>query len=553
MAKQSGLLPQSVGTDEQFIHLVMRYLDGQTSTEEAACLRQRLATSQDDRRTFVALCFQSRALREAELPRHESEVDPSVVEESETAAILREVIDEERRARAVREKQKRAECEKRSAEIAERRRIQTMYMRPTNGEGKRTRHYVIPTPIFYGGVAAVIAIVITLILPLFERLEDHRSAERPVVAVIDDAQGAVWAQRRVEVRQGERHVAAALVRGARLRQGDRYQLKLGIAQLQTQNGAIVVLQAPCGIEMIHENRIHLEYGKLVGKCPSEQSKGFTVDTPGVSVIDIGTEFDVNVDEAGTTDVYVRQGTIQVRRPTSETAVTLSRGQQARASAELSDDITIQSEVTLIGDRNCWVQELNPDKVYPSNFPTNVWSSNIPGVENGHRRYAVIAFDLTTLPGPVTAATLSLWSETYGWSDDQRPLKQSAIAVDGSGFDADAATWNQVAAARVLHRFEQLGQYDIPAVAYEPQIDGVYLDSGGTAEDAAFIESVRTGSGLLVIVMMADEDGTAYAGAWGSGNRPVGIDDRIIINSDPRLTITTRIGAADPANNERAAP
>ena len=167
-------------------------------------------------------------------------------------------------------------------------------------------------------------------------------------------------------------------------------------------------------------------------------------------------------------------------------------------------------LTNIGDS--WVRESAPDNAFPVDL-ISVWNASS---SDGARRHGVIAFDLTSLTEPVGGISLSLWSSLNGFSDDAIPAKQTAVAIDPAGIDADAARWSQVAAASVLHIFETLGAYDIPATNSDPALQDVFLESVGSVADAAFVESVRSGSGTLMIVMIADPEATNYSNSWGDG-------------------------------------
>ncbi|HJM65679.1 MAG TPA: choice-of-anchor D domain-containing protein, partial [Roseibacillus sp.] len=169
-----------------------------------------------------------------------------------------------------------------------------------------------------------------------------------------------------------------------------------------------------------------------------------------------------------------------------------------------------TENMLTNNGDSWVRESAPGTAYPADL-MSVWNSSS---SDGARRYGVISFDLTSITKPLSEVSLSLWSALHGYSDDIIPLKQTAIAIDPTGIDPDAATWSQVTSADTLYIFDSLGTYDIPAASAEPAIQNVFLESVGSAADAAFVESVRTGSGTLMLVMIADPDATNYSNSWG---------------------------------------
>lgn len=167
--------------------------------------------------------------------------------------------------------------------------------------------------------------------------------------------------------------------------------------------------------------------------------------------------------------------------------------------------------TVVNNGDSWVRESSPTSMFQNDL-ISVWSS--PG---GDRRYGVVSFDVGSLPDPIASVSLSLWNELNGFSDDAEPLRQSVVAIDPSGINADAVSWNQATGAAVLHSFNLLGAYEIAATNADPAIQSVFLQSVGNAADAAFVESVRTGSGTLMLLLSADEDGSVWRNSWGDGD------------------------------------
>ena len=101
--------------------------------------------------------------------------------------------------------------------------------------------------------------------------------------------------------------------GQDLYPGQRFTLISGFAEITTLRGAKALLQAPATIETIYsDNAIRLHRGKLVGRCETPGSKGFVVHTPGVDVVDLGTEFGVEVDQASGCTVLVMSGSVRVQ-------------------------------------------------------------------------------------------------------------------------------------------------------------------------------------------------------------------------------------------------
>ncbi|MBX2852432.1 MAG: FecR domain-containing protein [Phycisphaeraceae bacterium] len=152
---------------------------------------------------------------------------------------------------------------------------------------------------------------------------------RPVVAVLTDSVDARW-------RSDDNPVPMPM--GAQLVAWERYTLTHGFAELTTRQGATVLLQAPCTIELTgSDNAIRLHAGKLVGRCLTPASKGFVVHTPGMDVVDLGTEFGVEADRANGSTVLVLDGSVRAQ-PTAESPlafepVVLTESQARRVTPE----------------------------------------------------------------------------------------------------------------------------------------------------------------------------------------------------------------------------
>ena len=99
--------------------------------------------------------------------------------------------------------------------------------------------------------------------------------------------------------------------GGSLHNGQPITLTRGYATLRFRNQAEVVLEAPCEIVPLSESAIRLTRGRMVALCEAEPSKGFTVNTPNARIVDIGTEFGVEVDEQGGTLAHVFQGEVRI--------------------------------------------------------------------------------------------------------------------------------------------------------------------------------------------------------------------------------------------------
>lgn len=166
----------------------------------------------------------------------------------------------------------------------------------------------------------------------------------------------------------------------------------------------------------------------------------------------------------------------------------------------------------------WARQVSPSGTFEGDL-ISVWSAARNDGGGPNARYGSIEFDIAGQT--ISAASLGLWSQTYGFSDDNTPLKQSAAILSGgtlgdtTGIPAHPLSWDAIDAG-TLHPLEGLGKYDLPAVSAAPEIQDAFLHSVATANDLAALAAVAAGDGRLILVLIPDEDGTAYSKSWGDG-------------------------------------
>jgi len=165
--------------------------------------------------------------------------------------------------------------------------------------------------IYVGVTTAAACAAIGLVLWLFStvgEVPDRRSptegkasvtqAGEPskIIAIVGTSEGAVW---------NLQHQAP--VRGARLGLGEMKLLE-GRIRLDFNAGVKVTLEGPAEFELIDGACLSLKSGKLVASV-TPQGRGFTVILPNGTVVDLGTEFAVNVDPNGENRVKVLNGEV----------------------------------------------------------------------------------------------------------------------------------------------------------------------------------------------------------------------------------------------------
>ncbi|MFO0888939.1 MAG: hypothetical protein U0790_07295 [Isosphaeraceae bacterium] len=122
--------------------------------------------------------------------------------------------------------------------------------------------------------------------------------------------------------------AASEMPGRDMRAGKVLRLRRGLADIEFECGAHVLLQGPADLVLIGGTTARLIRGTLTARVP-EQARGFTILSPGGKVVDLGTEFGLSVDAEGATTVKVFRGVVA--------AFPLGAGERPYPAIRLSED------------------------------------------------------------------------------------------------------------------------------------------------------------------------------------------------------------------------
>jgi hypothetical protein len=147
------------------------------------------------------------------------------------------------------------------------------------------------------------------------------------VAWLVNAQDCQWAE------------AEAEMPGRDMRVGKLLRLRRGLAEIEFEQGAKVILQGPAEFVLVSGSEARLRQGTLTAHVP-ERAKGFTILSPQGRVVDLGTEFGLSVDDRGETTVRVFNGLVEAfplasdSGPVAHKSVTISRDQTARIEREI---------------------------------------------------------------------------------------------------------------------------------------------------------------------------------------------------------------------------
>jgi hypothetical protein len=139
--------------------------------------------------------------------------------------------------------------------------------------------------------------------------------------------------------------------GRDMKVGKVLRLDRGLAEVEFDRGARVILKGPAALELLSDNAARLLSGELTAKVPVP-AHGFTVYSPQGKVVDLGTEFGVSVDDPGTTSVRVFAGELTAQaKDDGRSPVLLVKGQEAlidgRAVALRPADTAASSKFTRV--------------------------------------------------------------------------------------------------------------------------------------------------------------------------------------------------------------
>ncbi|MBN1766311.1 MAG: NPCBM/NEW2 domain-containing protein [Sedimentisphaerales bacterium] len=115
------------------------------------------------------------------------------------------------------------------------------------------------------------------------------------VATLTDSLNAQWAES-----------SAPTINSRLMTNHTPLMLRKGYAEIVFDNNSKVVVEAPAEFQVLSYDEIKLTYGRLYVTVPQE-AMGFIVSTPNSKIIDLGTEFGVQTDINGSTELHVAKG------------------------------------------------------------------------------------------------------------------------------------------------------------------------------------------------------------------------------------------------------
>jgi len=130
-------------------------------------------------------------------------------------------------------------------------------------------------------------------------------------------------------------------------------LESGIAEILFDSGARVILEGPARLRPLSDLEAELSSGKLCARVPAE-AVGFTVHTELITVVDLGTEFALDV-SSKTTELHVFEGSTQVAPSSTKEQLVVSAGEAVHFTT--GDSSELQRTPISLGRR--FIRKLEP--------------------------------------------------------------------------------------------------------------------------------------------------------------------------------------------------
>lgn len=147
-------------------------------------------------------------------------------------------------------------------------------------------------------LAATIILGFFLVILLWDRRKHDQAAEK--VAEFGSLNDCRWMKSN-----------SRFTKGSKILSGQRIELASGTAELVFQSGANVVIKGPTILEARTSNSGFLVLGNADILAETPQSKGFTLETPSSTFIDISTAFTATVAPDGLSRLQVSSGAVDV--------------------------------------------------------------------------------------------------------------------------------------------------------------------------------------------------------------------------------------------------
>lgn len=171
--------------------------------------------------------------------------------------------------------------------------------------------------------------------PFGQSTAERRLSGPEYVARVELSENLQWSPATAEMIREDGWLARGLI-----------EIESGEAMIAFNSGATATVAGPATLSIESSNRVFLNRGKLTADVPPPAS-GFTVNTPRLNAVDIGTRFGIDVDAEGNSELHVMEGEVEASRASGNSVTVLVReGLALRADGRTRSEL---SPVPYAGD------------------------------------------------------------------------------------------------------------------------------------------------------------------------------------------------------------
>lgn len=272
---------------------------------------------------------------------------------------------------------------------------------------------------------------------------------RPRVATLIQADNCKWAGSDLPTAVDSQLTAGTLA------------LVEGIATLKFNSGATITIEAPTTLEISDAMHCRLVEGTVTAEVP-DSAHGFTIDTPDIKVVDLGTRFGVTAGSTGNSQVRVFEGEVEIgglkdgkpKRLTEGKGLhvgssTVPPGQEPTRAQPVQEEGGWTAISTSFGrGKDSYVRRGDHDAPLGDHPLVIVKHSDIPASRNNERR-AIVTFDVSqAATASVAEAQIVLDPEPSGFGFSAL-VPDSRFAVYGltdeplDQWDEHAVLWDSL--------------------------------------------------------------------------------------------------------------
>ena len=133
----------------------------------------------------------------------------------------------------------------------------------------------------------------------------------------------------------------SLSEGSTIEQG-KLEFDKGFIQLEMFSGVTLIIEGPAKVDLKDTMNLVCDQGKIRAKVP-EQAHGFQIITKDAKIVDLGTEFGVDVNSSGKSNLYVYEGEVEFH-PKKDSMKNLKTNQAVSWSKTEIIDIPLDNSI-----------------------------------------------------------------------------------------------------------------------------------------------------------------------------------------------------------------